>query len=153
MPRFFVEHLEALASPDAAVRQARHDQFTAMTMKYEGIIPISDLSDGQHVYKSRESSCTKAGSSPAFSAINISGQAYKAWAVPSKNANHPFSESGDSGAVVWTGGPTGPSVCGLVIGGARGNDTPSADVHITYITPMEWILDDLKNSGFNVILL
>jgi hypothetical protein len=104
------------------------------------------------VFKDGSSSCTESVSSPAFSAINVGGQAYKAWAVTAK-ASHPFSDKGDSGAMVWATGPRGPSVVGLVTGGAGGCDPSSSSAHLTYVTPMEWILDDLKKNGFDVGVL
>jgi hypothetical protein len=150
MPHFFVEHLQALASSDVEGRQARHDRLAAESLKLVEVIPVSDLARGKLVFKEGSSGYTQAGSSPAWSAINVGGQAYKAWAVLSANLD-PFSDQGDSGAVVWISGLRGAQVGGLVTGRATAQSSTAA--HVTYATPMEWILDDLRRNGFDVGLL
>jgi hypothetical protein len=74
----------------------------------------------------------------------------KAWAVIAGYGD-PFSDQADSGAVVCVSRPRGALVGGLVIGRATAPSSTAA--HITYVTPMEWILDDWKKNGFDVGLL
>jgi hypothetical protein len=75
MPLFFVEDLQALASSDAESRQARHHHLAAGSHQLVEVLPISDLAHGHLVFKIGSSGCTQGGSSPAWSAINVEGQA------------------------------------------------------------------------------
>ncbi|KAF4121954.1 hypothetical protein GMORB2_7547 [Geosmithia morbida] len=54
-----------------------------------------------------------------------------------------FSADGDSGACIWD---LRSRACGLLVGGLEGQ-TPSTDV--SYATPMERLLEDIKSFGFD----
>ncbi|CCF42487.1 hypothetical protein CH063_12468 [Colletotrichum higginsianum] len=73
------------------------------------------------------------------------------------NAGKTFTKPGDSGACVFD--LEGRAV-GMVTGGINRNDTPEADlwkhfglekeVDVTYTTPMEWLLKDMKACGLSL---
>ncbi|KPM41028.1 hypothetical protein AK830_g5560 [Neonectria ditissima] len=66
----------------------------------------------------------------------------------SENGRECFSARGDSGACVWD---VQGRIGGIVTGGGGNEHAGSHDV--TYATPIEWLLEDVKSFGFDVALL
>ncbi|KAF4975335.1 hypothetical protein FZEAL_7868 [Fusarium zealandicum] len=74
--------------------------------------------------------------------------AYRQYGV--EDRRRPFSCHGDSGACVWGGKSR---VVGLLTGGSGNINEDYRALDITYVTSMEWLLEDIKRHGFDVELL
>lgn len=81
------------------------------------------------------------------------------WCVIGKpGSDSPFSRAGDSGACVWD--PVTGNVAGMITAGLRkdealqsGHLEPGFAADLTYVTPLEWILEDIKECGLHLDVL
>jgi hypothetical protein len=70
------------------------------------------------------------------------------WCIIGVNSQIPFSKGGDSGACVFD--LTG-RIGGIMTAGLKKENNPDG-VDVTYATPMQWLLDDIKRQGYDVKL-
>ncbi|KAF9778096.1 hypothetical protein IL306_004259 [Fusarium sp. DS 682] len=60
-----------------------------------------------------------------------------------------FSARGDSGACVCD---LEGRIGGMLTGGLKSRDNPNSGNDVTYVTPMQWLMDDIKRHGYDVKL-
>ncbi|KAH6683648.1 hypothetical protein F5X68DRAFT_277177 [Plectosphaerella plurivora] len=87
---------------------------------------------------------------------HFAGQIAQSWEIcvigaerGSKNSEVFFGKPGDAGACVWT---LDGRIVGMITSGAMRTDNRQAGFITTYVTPMDSILADLKEAGFDVSL-
>ncbi|PHH68633.1 hypothetical protein CDD80_7380 [Ophiocordyceps camponoti-rufipedis] len=121
------------------------------------IFPMDNMGIG------RRNKVLKWGSSSGFTSGRVNPVVSVTRSATTKNGPHfialewpivafrpalPFSAAGDSGSCVWT---AGGEVVGMITGGlGRVYDGLHFISDVTYITPMQWLMDDFEACGLEV---